>query len=47
MVTWDVVSVRVNKIAENSRSHGTNFPHFCLADDLIDILELQGIRLLC
>ena len=25
----------------------SNFPHFCLADDLIDILEVQRIHLLC
>ena len=27
---------RVNGSAENRRSHGTNFLHFCLADDLTD-----------
>ena len=33
------VSVRVYRSGGNSRSHKTNFPYFCLADDLFDIVE--------
>ena len=42
-----LVSVRLNGSAEKNRSHGTNYPHFSLADDMIDILEVQRIHLFC